>query len=205
MSTGALVGFAVLLGSAFGVRTLIHLRNTGESGWQVPPTPAARVGDGLFTIGVVAAIAGPVLDLVGAIEPIDELNRLSIQIAGVVFLAIGGGLCLLAQVQMGASWRAGIDVSGGYDLVCDGLFRVVRNPFYLGIILAAAGVAVMVPNVVAILGWIGVLLGCEIDVRLVEEPHLLATKGRRYREYAAATGRFFPRLGRASTSGLQRL
>ncbi|MGH8986791.1 MAG: methyltransferase family protein [Acidimicrobiia bacterium] len=90
---------------------------------------------------------------------------------------------------------------GSYELVCHGLFRVVRNPFYLGIILAVAGVVLMVPSVVAALGWIAVVLGCEIDVRLVEEPHLSKALGPRYREYAAAaTGRFLPGLGRRSRS-----
>lgn len=200
MPAGALVGFGALLALAFGLRTVIHRRRTGEAGWRVPPTRAAWVGDGLFTSGLGAGIAAPVLDLVDVVEPIDALNRLPVQVTGAVLLVAGGGVGLVAQVQMGTTWRAGIDVSGRYELVRDGLFRVVRNPFYLGIILAAAGVALMVPNVVALVGWIAVVLGCEIDVRLVEEPHLVAAKGHAYREYATATGRFLPRLGRASRS-----
>jgi hypothetical protein len=122
-------------------------------------------------------MVGPVLDLVDVADPIDGFDRLPVRLIGAVLLVTGGGLGVLAQVQTGASWRAGIDVSGRYELVCDGLFRVMRNPFYLGIILAAAGVALMVPNVVAVIGWLAVVLGCEIDVRLVEEPHLAAAKG----------------------------
>lgn len=97
---------------------------------------------------------------------------------------------------MGASWRAGLDVSCSYELVSDGLFRMVRNPFYLGVILATAGVAMTAPSTVAGIGWMAVLLGCTIDVRLVEESHLAAVKGHHYYEYAAVTGRFLPRVGR---------
>jgi len=198
MPVGALFGFGALLVSVFGARTVIQQHRTGDAGWRAPPTRAAWAGDGLFTLGVGSGIAVPVLALVDAVEPIDALNRLPIQVTGAVLLIAGGGIALVAQAQMGAAWRAGIDVSGRYELVREGLFRVVRNPFYLGMIMAAAGVALMVPNVVAVAGWVAVVVGCEIDVRLVEEPHLEAAKGCGYREYAAVTGRFLPRVGRTS-------
>jgi protein-S-isoprenylcysteine O-methyltransferase Ste14 len=197
-AVAALVGFGFLLGLAFGVRTVIHRRATGDSGWRVAPTRAAWLGDGLFTMGVVGAVVGAVLDTAGVLEPIDALHRLAVQAVGVVVLASGGALAVLAQIQMGTSWRAGIDTSADYELVRNGLFRVVRNPFYLGIILAAAGVALLAPNIVTFSGWIAVVLGCEIDVRVVEEPLLAATKGQPYCEYAATTGRFLPGVGRTA-------
>ncbi|MGH8986511.1 MAG: methyltransferase family protein, partial [Acidimicrobiia bacterium] len=193
-----------LLVTVFGVRTVIHQRRMGETAWRAPPNRAARVGDGLFTIGVLAATAGPALDLADVVEPATAFDRFSVHVVGVALLSVGGALAVLAQVHMGESWRAGIDVSGSYELVCHGLFRVVRNPFYLGIILAVAGVVLMVPSVVTPLGWIAVVLGCEIDVRLVEEPHLSKALGPRYREYAAVTGRFLPGLGRGSRSSTWR-
>jgi protein-S-isoprenylcysteine O-methyltransferase Ste14 len=196
MSLAALMGFGILLGAAFGVRTLAHRRRTGEAAFRSPPNRAAWVGDGLFTLGVAAVMVGPILELADVVEPLDGLAWFPVQVSGAVLLAVGAGIALLAQAQMGASWRAGIDVSEHYELVRDGLFRVVRNPFYLGIIVATTGVTLMVPSAVTAIGWIAVVFGCEIDVRLVEEPHLAATKGGRYREYAAITGRFLPSVGR---------
>lgn len=200
MTIGALAGFGALLVAVFGLRTVINRHRTGDTAWRAPPNRTAWVGDGLFTIGVLAAVAGPALDLAEVVEPIAAFDHLAVRVVGVAALSGGGGLAVLAQVQMGTSWRAGIDVSGSYELVCRGLFRVVRNPFYLGIILAAAGVMLMVPSVVTALGWLAVVLGCEIDVRLVEEPLLTKAFGPRYREYVAATGRFLPGLGRSSRS-----
>jgi protein-S-isoprenylcysteine O-methyltransferase Ste14 len=195
MTVGALTGFGALLVTVFAVRTVIHQRRTRDTAWRAPPNRAAWVGDGLFTIGVVAAMAGPALDLADVVEPVTAFDQFPVHVVGVALLCFGGGLAVLAQAQMGESWRAGIDVAGSYELVCHGLFRVVRNPFYLGIILAVAGVVLMAPSVVTALGWIAVVLGCEIDVRLVEEPHLSKAFGPRYREYAAATGRFVPGVG----------
>ncbi len=199
MPAAAIVGFGGLLVLAFGVRTVIHRSRTGDAGWRPPPTAAAWAGDGLFTVGVAATMAAPVLDLLDVITPIDALNRPPVHAVGTALLAGGGGTALLAQSQMGAAWRAGIDLSAGSELVRGGLFRLVRNPFYAGIMLAAAGVVLMVPNAIAVGGWLAVVLGCEIDVRVVEEPHLRAANPG-YREYASATGRFVPGLGRTSKS-----
>jgi protein-S-isoprenylcysteine O-methyltransferase Ste14 len=40
------------------------------------------------------------------------------------------------------------------------------------------------------------VLALEIQVRLVEEPHLLRAHGSAYGEYASRVGRFVPGLGR---------
>lgn len=89
MAGAALVGFGILLGVAFGVRTVIHRHTTGEPTLRAPPTRAAWVGDGLFTLGVAAAIAGPVLELLDVVEPINSLALLPVKLSGAVLLAVG--------------------------------------------------------------------------------------------------------------------
>lgn len=75
MATVALGGFAGLLATAFGWRTVLHRRRTGMSGWLPPPTPAAWVGDGLFTAGALATLAAPALELTGMLRPAPALDR----------------------------------------------------------------------------------------------------------------------------------
>jgi protein-S-isoprenylcysteine O-methyltransferase Ste14 len=60
----------------------------------------------------------------------------------------------------------------------------------------AAGLALMVPNVMALAGIAGLLAAVEIQVRVIEEPYLMRTHGSTYRDYAARVGRFFPGIGR---------
>jgi protein-S-isoprenylcysteine O-methyltransferase Ste14 len=43
----------------------------------------------------------------------------------------------------------------------------------------------------------------ELQVRLIEEPYLLATHGGTYQRYAATTGRFVPGIGRLKTLKIQ--
>ena len=195
----ALGGFPTLLVAAFGWRSLLHRRRTGTTGWLASPTPAAWVGDGLFAAGAVAISAAPAVDLAGVLARFETLDRRSMKVAGVVLLATGAAVALRAQADMGTAWRAGIDLSDD-ELVTSGLFSAVRNPFYSGMILAAAGVSLMAPNSVVLTGLAGLVAGSQIDVRLVEEPHLRATHGDRFEKYAASVPRFMPRLRRIASS-----
>jgi protein-S-isoprenylcysteine O-methyltransferase Ste14 len=54
----------------------------------------------------------------------------------------------------------------------------------------------LVPNVVALIGFTALVLALEIQVRLVEEPYLGKVHGEDYACYASRTGRFAPGLGR---------
>lgn len=199
MTAAALIGYATLLVGAFGVRTVLHRRRTGSSGWLTPPTPAASAGDGLFALGVAAVLAAPVLDLTGRLGRLGPLDHAAVQLVGAALLGAGAAVALVAQAQMRTAWRAGIEVVEQHELVRDGLFSVVRNPFYLGMLAASLGVALMVPNVLSLGGWLAVLVGCEIDVRLVEEPHLRRVHGPAFAAYARSTPRFLP--GMRSSSG----
>ncbi len=54
----------------------------------------------------------------------------------------------------------------------------------------------MVPSWVAWAGMAALFVALELQVRVVEEPYLLRTHGRRYAGYAATVGRFMPGAGR---------
>ncbi len=64
----------------------------------------------------------------------------------------------------------------------------------------AIGLALMVPSIVAIAAVFALAVALELQVRVVEEPYLLSAQGRPYRDYAARTGRFVPKVGRLPRS-----
>ena len=97
---------------------------------------------------------------------------------------------------MGPSWRIGVDEAERTELVTMGPFAVVRNPIFAAMLPAVLGVALLVPNAVALAGFVALFVALELQVRLVEEPYLLRAHGDRYAEYAARTGRFVPGVGR---------
>jgi protein-S-isoprenylcysteine O-methyltransferase Ste14 len=102
---------------------------------------------------------------------------------------------LFAQGAMGASWRIGVDDSERTDLVTDGLFRWIRNPIFTGMAAVSAGVVLMTPTLIAVLGLICLIAAVQIQVRVVEEPYLRRVHGAPYFRYMAAAGRFLPRIG----------
>lgn len=106
---------------------------------------------------------------------------------------------LRAQLEMGRSWRIGVDAAETTDLVTKGLFEWSRNPIFTGMVAVACGTVLAVPGPATAAGAALLLAGVEAQVRLVEEPYLLRTHGERYRDFATRTGRFLPGLGRLST------
>jgi len=61
--------------------------------------------------------------------------------------------------------------------------------------VAMIGLALLVPNLVAVGAVVVMIAALEMHVRLVEEPHLIRTHGTAYTAYAARTGRFLPGIG----------
>jgi protein-S-isoprenylcysteine O-methyltransferase Ste14 len=149
----------------------------------------------LFVAALLAGGAAPVVELTDVVEPIGALDTTAVQIAGLVLYALGLAICVGAQLAMGASWRIGVDESERTDLVTDGPFAIVRNPIYSGVIPLVAGLTLLAPNPIAIAAFFTLVAAFEIQVRLVEEPHLLRAHDPAYREYASRVGRFVPGIG----------
>jgi protein-S-isoprenylcysteine O-methyltransferase Ste14 len=99
----------------------------------------------------------------------------------------------LAQREMGRSWRVGID-DRPTELVTGGLFARVRNPVFTGMLAFLLGSALVMPSPWTLIGWLDCVLLIALQARL-EERHLLAVHGERYRAYAARVGRLVPGIG----------
>jgi protein-S-isoprenylcysteine O-methyltransferase Ste14 len=118
------------------------------------------------------------------------------RLGGVALTAVGVAATVASQTAMGRSWRADVDPDGRTPLVMTGPFRSVRNPILGSTAVTVLGLALVVPNVFAALMLVTSLAAWQIQVRLVEEPYLLALHGDEYRRYAGRTGRFVPGIGR---------
>lgn len=198
---GWALGLMVLyLALAFGVRVAVALRTTGSTGISsLGGAPRAElIGGGLFFTGVALGGANPALALFDAIPVWDELDAAAAHVVGFLFCAIGIWGTFAAQMAMGASWRIGVDPEERTDLVTGGIFGFCRNPIYTFMLIAWVGFALLVPTWVALAAGVLLVTGIEIQVRLVEEPHLLRAHGEPYRAWASRVGRFLPGLGRLS-------
>jgi len=114
--------------------------------------------------------------------PIAWLELPGIIIVGLILLLLSLVWTLLAQSQMGKSWRIGIDTKHKTELVRDGVFRFSRNPIFLGMMITLLGLFLIIPNALTLLILVlGVVL-IQIQVRL-EEEHLRMIHGELYLDY----------------------
>ncbi|HPG24767.1 MAG: isoprenylcysteine carboxylmethyltransferase family protein [Spirochaetaceae bacterium] len=196
----AIVWFLVL----FVARSVIQRARTGSTGFK---GFEGRPGSVSWWAGVTAS-AGLVL---APLAPVFVLRgwpggRLWLEASGLH--ALGAGLAtvgiagaLAAQLEMGPSWRIGVDAKEKTELVESGLFGLVRNPIFSFILASTFGLVLLVPCAVALAAMLLVWLGIELQVRAVEEPYLLRVHGPRYAGYASRIGRFVPGIGRLASRG----
>lgn len=111
---------------------------------------------------------------------------------GVALFAIALLWVVVAQLQMGASWRIGIDHARSTALVEHGLFRWSRNPIFLGMRVALLAALLMAPNALTLAAAVATELLMQLQTRL-EEAHLSQLHGDAYRAYCARVNRWLGR------------
>jgi protein-S-isoprenylcysteine O-methyltransferase Ste14 len=198
-ASAALLLYVVWFLLAFCLRTAVQLRRTGSSGFKGisgRPGSVEWIAGVLLIVAVALGVAAPLFDLEGVLDPVEPFDHDLVRAVGIGLYAGGLVATLAAQFAMGASWRVGVDESERTALVIGGPFAVVRNPIYSGMLPTALGLALLVPNAVALVAVALVFVAIELQVRQVEEPYLLRVHGRAYADYASRVGRFVPGIGR---------
>jgi protein-S-isoprenylcysteine O-methyltransferase Ste14 len=117
------------------------------------------------------------------------------QAIGTVLLFGGIGLLVIAQLNLGASWRIGIEEVSSPGLVTSGFYRFCRNPIFFAILIMLAGYTLLLPTRLSLALLVGAFIGIRQQV-LTEEAYLSRTYGDVYRAYAHRVGRFVPGIGR---------
>lgn len=190
---GLLAFFLVYFALAFGWRSLVVYRRTGVNPFVLPPSDDARgyVGRAFkVVIGVCAVVVGVVSFGDAALLGVLPLPwPRATFVAGWLLLAASLLWLLVAQAQMGTSWRVGIDAERRTGLVQHGLFSVSRNPVFLAMRVNLLGLFLVVPAA----GTVALLVAGEVltqvQVRL-EEEHLAALHGAAYRAYRSRVRRW---------------
>ena len=172
----------------FFVRSFLLWKNTGIKPMTFDGSDDAHGYNGrLFKFIAVLELLVIIANTLGEtaqsfLLPFWYLENDMLKLSGWLSLLASLVWVFIAQLQMGNSWRIGIDYQRPTTLVNSGLFSISRNPIFLGILMADLGLFLVIPNAFTLL--VGALsyFSIQIQVRL-EEQYLFAEKGSEYQDY----------------------
>jgi protein-S-isoprenylcysteine O-methyltransferase Ste14 len=144
----------------------------------------AIIGAGLF-----ALFYATVPSLAGALGPIPALTIPVIAWIGVMIASLGAIIILVSEVSMGRSWRIGVPEGERNRLVTEGVYRLSRNPIYVGMIATIAGIFLLAPNAITLSLFSVACVSIAIQVR-IEEAFLHDIHGAAYVAYCKQTRRW---------------
>jgi len=185
----------VYLAAAFFLRSFLVWKRTGVNPYVLGKRDNAHDFVGmLFRLTMVAIVAVVILYAVSNrayryLTPIFWLDQPMLKYAGLFLLAVSFIWVLVAQAQMGNSWRIGIDADAKTPLVTHGVFGISRNPIFLSMRVTLLGFFLLLPNAVMLAALVLGEALMQIQVRL-EEEYLHRTHGEEYRNYCHRTRRW---------------
>jgi len=175
----ALVAVAALVASLFSQVNL----NAGEredraNRWVIPAFGA---------LGLALAIAPALADRFGLLVFGGE----GVRWLGVVLYVAGGALRLIPIYALGERFSGLAAIQPGHQLKTDGVYAVVRNPSYLGLLILSLGWALAFRSLVGIV--VAALFAIPLHARMNAEERLLAERfGAEYDAYRRRTWRLVP-------------
>jgi protein-S-isoprenylcysteine O-methyltransferase Ste14 len=145
---------------------------------------------------VGAVSIGILLPLLWVATPVLAFADYSLQpfalTAGVLVL-LGELWCLhRSHVDLGTNWSNTLEVRESHQLITNGVYRYVRHPMYVSLLLHGLGQTLLLPNWVAGPSFL-IPFGLLVALRVApEEQMMLDTFGEDYESYQARTKRLIP-------------
>jgi protein-S-isoprenylcysteine O-methyltransferase Ste14 len=112
----------------------------------------------------------------------------------IVLVLVGGAVAVLGAVGLGAALTASPIPRKDAGLVTGGIYGMVRNPIYTGLLLGGLGLVLFGASIWHILTWVALLLLLAGKARW--EERMLRAQHPEFDDYAARVGRFVPGIGR---------
>ncbi len=187
--------FVLFFGLAFLWRTWMVWQTTGINPYKLKDREGPEQIIGAYFrllpfLSLTAMIVYVLLaDHYRFLSPLIFLENAYSRIAGIVLMSAALVWILLAQSQMGTSWRIGIDHDTATEFIQTGPFKFSRNPIFLGIVISAIGYFLALPNALTLVILVLDIALIQIQVSL-EETYLMSTHGERYQRYCEQVRRW---------------
>ena len=113
-------------------------------------------------------------------------------VAGVLTFATGLWIFYRSHADLGTNWSVTLELRERHRLVTHGIYRWVRHPMYLALLLIATGQALALPNWLVGPSYLVAML-LLVALRLGPEERMMREQfGKDYEAYAATTKRLVP-------------
>jgi protein-S-isoprenylcysteine O-methyltransferase Ste14 len=152
----------------------------------------------LFTVVVPGSVGGYLPWFIGREQPVASGPMLALSI---VAFAIGAPMylwCLWDFATYGRGTPLPLDPPK--RLVIRGLYRWVRNPMYVTVLIVILGWSLFFQSIEVAAYGLVVFALCHTFILVYEEPHLRRVFGPEYEAYRARVGRWIPRPPRTTTT-----
>ena len=136
--------------------------------------------------------------LVPAVEIVSIILNTSffavpVRIVGVLVAVVGVAVFIISVLTMRDSWRAGVSKTDKTELVTKGIYKISRNPAFLGFDLMYLGILLMFFNLVLYIVSLFAMLIFHLQIANVEEEFLLEAFGDEYLRYKKKVCRYIGR------------
>ncbi|NOZ62553.1 MAG: isoprenylcysteine carboxylmethyltransferase family protein [Calditrichaeota bacterium] len=139
-------------------------------------------------------------DFWGLVHNISRLDNSLFHWIGFIFGIISIFLMTAVRLNLGESWRVGLDYQSSDDLITTGFYKYVRNPYFLFLLCFQFSLILIVPNAIMIASYIQSILLLGLQIRQ-EEMFLTEKYGNAYLQYKTKTGRYFPLIKGEESDG----
>lgn len=120
---------------------------------------------------------------------IDLSEYSQLKIIGLIFIAVGFILGILALIAMKNSWRVGIKHNQKTDLVTNGVYRISRNPYFLSYNILIFGYILLLTSILLIILYL-ILIVVFHKIILDEEKYLETVHQKKYLDYKKKVNRY---------------
>lgn len=148
--------------------------------------------DRLLVALVSAGLALPLAWALGALSFADTAPSSARLCFGGLCLGLGLLVLHRAHVDLGSNWSNTLELKEQHSLVTRGVYRLVRHPMYVALLLHGVGQCLVVPNWLAGPSFL-VPFVVLVALRLRPEERMMReTFGTQWEAYAATTSRMVP-------------
>ena len=184
---------AVILTVFYGAY-VVKMMQQKRKGIQTDQMGKGKVGFVKF-IELTMKIAAVLVFAVSLVSIFIGTTRLPtpVRIVGAVVSAVGTILFLLSVLTMRDNWRAGVPETDKTELVTNGIYKISRNPAFLGFDLLYIGILLMFFNPFLCGASVFAIVMYHLQIVNVEEAFLFAAFGDAYLQYKKKVCRYFGR------------